>query len=88
MERPHRKERIGVVVSDKMDKTRVIEVKRILQHPKYRKYITKRKKFYAHDKKNESSEGDLVRIRETRPLSKLKRWRIVEIIRKAKKLEK
>ncbi len=87
MERPRRKERIGIVVSDKMNKTRVVEVRRIVQHPIYRKYITKRKKYYAHDENNESHEGDLVRIMETRPLSKLKRWRIVEIIKRAKKLE-
>ncbi len=83
----HRKERVGIVVSDKMDKTRVIVVENLMQHPKYKKYIRRRKKFYAHDERNEAREGDLVRIVETRPLSKLKRWRIVEILRRAKRLE-
>lgn len=87
MERGKRKERVGVVVSDKMDKTRVVIIERITQHPKYRKYIRKRKKIYAHDEENASSVGDLVKVMETRPLSKLKRWRIVEIIRKAEKLK-
>lgn len=87
MERPKRKVLVGKVISDKMDKTRVILVERIVEHPLYRKYIKKRKKYYAHDENNESREGDIVRIMETRPLSKLKRWRIVEIIRRAEKLE-
>ncbi len=85
--RAHRKERVGVVVSDKMDKTRVVVVERLMQHPKYKKYVRRRKKFYAHDENNEAREGDLVRIVETRPLSKMKRWRIVEILRRAKRLE-
>ncbi len=85
--RAHRKERVGVVVSDKMDKTRVVVVDRLMQHPKYKKYVRRRKKFYAHDENNEAREGDLVRIVETRPLSKMKRWRIVEILRRAKRLE-
>ncbi len=83
----HRKERVGIVVSDRMDKTRVVVVENLMQHPKYKKYIRRRKKFYAHDERNEAREGDLVRIIETRPLSKLKRWRIVEILRRAKRLE-
>ncbi len=85
--RGQRKVRIGVVVSDKMDKTRVVLVERIVQHPQYKKYIRKRKKFYAHDENNETRVGDVVRIMETRPLSKLKRWRIVEILRRAPQLE-
>ncbi len=85
--RAQRKERVGVVVSDKMDKTRVVVVERLMQHPKYKKYVRRRKKFYAHDENNEAREGDLVRIVETRPLSKMKRWRIVEILRRAKRLE-
>ncbi|RKY97382.1 MAG: 30S ribosomal protein S17 [Candidatus Hydrothermota bacterium] len=85
--RGQRKERIGIVVSDKMDKTRVVLVERLTQHPKYKKYVRRRKKFYAHDENNESRTGDLVRIVETRPLSKLKRWRIVEILRRAERLE-
>jgi len=83
--RNRRKERIGIVVSDKMDKTRVVIVEKIVMHPKYRKYIRLRKKLYAHDEENKSHEGDLVRVMETRPLSKLKRWRITEIIRAAEK---
>jgi small subunit ribosomal protein S17 len=85
--RAHRKERVGVVLSDKMDKTRVVAVEQLMQHPKYKKYVRRRKKFYAHDEKNEAREGDLVLIVETRPLSKLKRWRIVKILRRAKRLE-
>ncbi|HHF58113.1 MAG TPA: 30S ribosomal protein S17 [candidate division WOR-3 bacterium] len=87
MTRGKRKERIGIVISDKMDKTRVVLVERLAQHPKYKKYVKKRSKFYVHDEKNESREGDVVRIMETRPLSKLKRWRLVEIIRKAEREE-
>lgn len=83
--RHSRKEKIGTVVSDKMDKTRVIIVEKIIKHPKYRKYIRLRKKLYAHDEENKAHEGDLVRVMETRPLSKLKRWRIVEIIRVAQR---
>lgn len=85
--RGQRKVRVGVVVSDKMDKTRVVLVERIVQHPQYKKYIRKRKKFYAHDENNETRVGDVVKIMETRPLSKLKRWRIVEILRRAPQLE-
>ncbi len=78
-----RKQRIGVVVSDKMDKTRVVVVERYKKHPKVRKYIKVRKKFYAHDENNETRVGDVVLIEETRPLSKLKRWYIKEIIRRS-----
>ncbi len=85
--RGQRKVRIGVVVSDKMDKTRVVLVERIVQHPRYKKYVRRRKKFYAHDEHNETRVGDVVKIMETRPLSKLKRWRIVEVIRRAPRLE-
>ncbi len=73
------KERIGQVVSDKMDKTIVVRVARRIAHPRYRKIITVHKKYYAHDDKNEARSGDIVRIRETRPLSKLKRWELVSI---------
>ncbi len=79
-----RKERIGIVVSNKMDKTVIVAVERKQKHPKYGKMIKLTKKFYAHDEKNECSEGDIVKIMETRPLSKLKRWRLVEIIEKVK----
>ncbi|MEN3044705.1 MAG: 30S ribosomal protein S17 [Candidatus Hydrothermales bacterium] len=78
-----RKERIGVVVSDKMDKTVVVLVERRVRHPLYKKEIKKRKKFYAHDERNECKVGDKVRIIETRPLSKLKRWKVVEIIERS-----
>lgn len=84
MERNLRKERIGVVVSNKMDKSIVILVERKVKHPKYGKFIKKSSKFMAHDEKNECNIGDTVRIMETRPLSKNKCWRLVEIIEKAK----
>ena len=75
----HRKVRIGVVVSDKQDKTRVVAVSRKAQDPLYKKVVKTTSKFYAHDEKNESKVGDTVEIMETRPLSKLKRWRLVSI---------
>lgn len=83
-ERRLRKERIGVVVSNKMDKTIVVAVETKEKHPIYGKFVNKTKKFYAHDENNECGEGDRVHIMETRPLSKTKRWRLVEIIEKAK----
>lgn len=79
-----RKEIIGTVTSSKMDKTIVVAVVRSVKHPKYGKYFKKTKKFAAHDEKNECAENDIVRIMETRPLSKSKRWRLVEIVEKAK----
>ncbi|MGF7139688.1 30S ribosomal protein S17 [Roseimarinus sediminis] len=79
-----RKERIGVVVSNKMDKTIVVAEKRKMKHPIYGKFVNKTSKFYAHDEKNECNEGDTVKIMETRPLSKNKGWRLVEIIERAK----
>jgi len=83
-ERNLRKERIGVVRSNKMDKSIVIaEVKR-QKHPMYGKFVLNTKKYVAHDEKNECNEGDTVRIMETRPLSKSKRWRLVEILERAK----
>ena len=75
-----RKSREGVVISDAMDKTIVVSVERRYRHPTYGKEITRSKKFYAHDEKNEAHKGDVVRIIETRPLSKLKRWRLVKIV--------
>ena len=75
-----RKERIGVVTSNKMDKTITVAVKWKEKHPIYGKFVNKTKKYHAHDEKNECNIGDTVRLRETRPLSKLKRWRLVEII--------
>lgn len=83
-ERNLRKTRIGVVTSNKMDKTIAVSVERRLQHPIYGKFVKKSKKFIAHDDKNECNIGDRVRIMETRPLSKRKRWRLVEILERAK----
>ncbi|MEL7587001.1 MAG: 30S ribosomal protein S17 [Prolixibacteraceae bacterium] len=79
-----RKERIGVVVSDKMDKTIVVAVKLKEKHPIYGKFVNKTTRFYVHDEQKACNVGDLVRIMETRPLSKSKRWRFVEIIERAK----
>jgi small subunit ribosomal protein S17 len=78
-----RKEVIGSVVSSKMHKTIVVQVVRKKAHPFYGRVVAKSKKFYAHDEKNEAHVGDFVRLEETRPLSKLKRWRLREVIRKA-----
>lgn len=79
-----RKERIGVVTSNKMEKSIVVSVERKVKHPKYGKFVKKTSKFVAHDDKNECSEGDTVKIMETRPLSKSKNWRLVEIVEKVK----
>ena len=79
---PHHKELIGTVISNKMQKTIVVEVTRKKQHAMYARVISIRKKFYAHDEKNETHTGDVVKIEETRPLSKLKRWKLKEIVRK------
>lgn len=84
MERNLRKERIGIVVSNKMEKTIVVAVETKEKHPLYGKFVNKTTKFVAQDEKNECSEGDRVRIMETRPLSKTKRWRLVEIVEKVK----
>ncbi len=84
MERNLRKERIGVVVSNKMDKSIVVAVARKEKHPIYGKFVKKTTKLVAHDEKNECSEGDKVRIMETRPLSKTKNWRLIEIVEKVK----
>ncbi|HHV03205.1 MAG: 30S ribosomal protein S17 [Bacteroidales bacterium] len=84
MERNLRKERTGLVVSNKMDKSIVVAVKRKVKHPIYGKFVNKTTKFVAHDENNECSEGDTVRIMETRPMSKTKCWRLVEIIEKVK----
>lgn len=79
-----RKERQGVVSSNKMDKTITVAVKWKEKHPIYQKFVNKTKKYHAHDEKNECNIGDFVKIMETRPLSKTKRWRLVEIIERAK----
>jgi small subunit ribosomal protein S17 len=84
MERNLRKERVGVVVSNKMDKSIVVKVERKVKHPLYGKFVKKSTKFMAHDEKNECNIGDTVLIMETRPLSKNKCWRLVEVIEKAK----
>src|SRR5271169_2883771 len=75
-----RKERVGEVVSNKMTKTIVVRVKRRFPHPQFKKIVTAYKKFYAHDEKAEAKIGDTVRIQETRPLSKLKRWQLLEVV--------
>jgi len=78
-----RKEREGVVVGDGMDKTRVVRVERRFRHPVYGKEMRRSSKLYVHDEKNESHKGDIIRVVETRPLSRLKRWRLIEVVRKA-----
>ena len=83
-QRGQRKTIIGIVAKDKMEKSRVILVERKIKHPLYKKYVKKTSKFMAHDEKNESHEGDTVLLMETRPLSKRKRWRLVEVIERAK----
>lgn len=84
MERNLRKEKVGVVVSNRMDRSITVLVERRVKHPKYGKFLKKSNKFMAHDENSEAGMGDTVRIMETRPLSKNKRWRLVEIIEKAK----
>ena len=83
-ERNLRKTKIGVVTSNRMEKTVTVEIERKVKHPIYGKFVKKTTKFHAHDEKNEASIGDVVRIMETRPLSKTKRWRLVEIVEKVK----
>ena len=82
-QRGHTKERIGIVTSNKMDKTITVAVARTVQHPLYKKMIKATRKFHAHDGENTCNIGDVVRIQETRPLSKSKRWRLVEIVKRA-----
>ncbi len=79
----HKAEKIGQVTSTKMAKTIVVQVTRRVQHPIYKRVVTKRKKFYAHDEENTAKVGDVVRITESRPLSRLKRWALAEIVRRA-----
>ncbi len=83
-ERNLRKTRTGIVTSDKMDKTITVAIERKVKHPIYGKFVKKTTKFHAHDEKGECTIGDVVKIMETRPLSKTKRWRLVEIVEKAK----
>lgn len=81
--RGHKKERVGEVISNKMTKTIVVRVQRRFPHPEFKKVVTQYSKFYAHDEKSVAKVGDLVRIQECRPLSKMKRWRLVEVERNA-----
>ena len=83
-----KKKLVGVVVSDKMDKTIVVEVARRVRHPRYQKVMTKYKKFYAHDEKGEAGMGDTVRLVESRPFSKLKRWTLEAVVQKTPAIEK
>jgi small subunit ribosomal protein S17 len=83
-ERTTRKVREGIVSSNKMDRTVVIEVVERVRHPKYNKFVMRTKKLYAHDEANDANVGDRVRVMETRPLSKMKRWRVIEILERAK----
>ena len=82
--RASRKTRVGLVVSDKMEKTVVVSIERRVQHPVYGKMVRRTKRFKAHDERNEAKTGDTVRIMETRPMSKDKRWRVVEIVERAR----
>lgn len=84
LSRKLRKQRVGVVTSNKMDKTITVSVERRLRHPIYGKFVKKTKKFHAHDETNQCQIGDLVRIMETRPISRTKSWRLVEVVEKAK----
>ena len=85
-ERGNRKERVGEVISAKMAKTIVVRVERRFPHPQFRKVVTAYTKFYAHDEKSEAKPGDRVLIQETRPLSKLKRWRLVEVVERGEQV--
>ena len=83
-ERGRRKIRVGKVVSDKMEKTVVVVIERLVKHPVYKRYVRRRTRYKVHDEKNECKEGDTIRFMETRPLSKEKRWRFVEFVERAK----
>lgn len=86
--RGHRKERFGEVISNKMAKTIVVRVERRFPHPRFKKVVTAYKKLYAHDEKSEAKVGDIVRVVETRPLSKIKRWRLMEVIERSSGVER
>ena len=88
IKRGTRKERVGEVISNKMAKTIVVQIERRFPHPRYKKVVTAYSKFYAHDEKTEAKVGDKVRIEETRPLSKLKRWRLVAVVEKSSGVER
>ena len=81
-QRGHRKEQVGIVISAKMDKTIIVQSERRIPHPRFKKIIRRKAKFYAHDEKREAGIGDVVKIQETRPLSKLKCWRLVGVLEK------
>jgi small subunit ribosomal protein S17 len=83
VERKPRKVRVGTVVSNKMQKTVVVQIERLVKHPVYKRYVRRRKRFKVHDEKNECQIGDLISFMDTRPLSKDKRWRLVEIVQRA-----
>ena len=83
-ERNRRKVRVGKVVSDRMDKTIVVSIERLVKHPTYGRYVRRRKKFKVHDEKNECRIGDIIRFKETRPLSKDKRWRFLGFVERAR----
>jgi small subunit ribosomal protein S17 len=83
-DRNRRKVRVGKVVSDKMDKTAVVTIDRVIKHPTYKRYIRRTKKYVIHDEENQARVGDIVRFMETRPLSKTKRWRLLEVVERAK----
>ena len=82
--KPHKRQMIGIVISDKMDKGIVVSVEKLKQHRMYKKYIKRSKRYLAHDERNECKTGDMVKIIETRPISKRKTWKLVEIIERAK----
>lgn len=84
MERNRRKTRVGKVISDGMDKTAVVVIDRVVKHPVYKRYVRRRKKYAIHDQENTCRVGDTVRFMETRPLSKSKRWRLIEVVERAK----
>ena len=84
VERNNRKVRVGKVIKAKMEKTRVVQIERLVKHPEYGRYVRRRNKYVIHDEKNDSQEGDTIRFVETRPLSKTKRWRLVEVVERAK----
>ncbi len=86
-QRNRRRGFVGIVVSDKSDKTRVVNVQRLVRHPRYEKIVRRRSKFYVHDEKNVSHLGDKVEIISTRPMSKLKRWRLVRVVKAAERIE-
>jgi small subunit ribosomal protein S17 len=88
LERGHKKERVGEVISSKMTKTIVVRVERRFPHPQFKKVVTQYNKFYAHDEKSEAKVGDIVLIQETRPLSKLKRWRLTQILERGEEATK